>query len=199
MTKLGSIKILRILSLLFLACLTIGLHVIVCVCLSINFLVNLFIILMLVFRILCIIVCYVYFKTYFTVQTTRYPSGFTGKVSGFIGLNLMFCGACVLFSIIAYNSDISLVTEYTITIQTSQFILLMVVMCFFDQMLEKLVASDYSLLVQSGEDNETLGECPICIEEGELVTLNCNHTFHEHCIKKWLVVNSTCPMCRTQV
>ena len=44
-------------------------------------------------------------------------------------------------------------------------------------------------------------QCPICHEEDAVVrhTLPCNHTFHLHCIDRWLKHNRTCPMCRFNV
>lgn len=43
--------------------------------------------------------------------------------------------------------------------------------------------------------------CPICHEEDTIVrhTLPCNHTFHLHCIDKWLSKKRTCPICRYKV
>jgi hypothetical protein len=43
--------------------------------------------------------------------------------------------------------------------------------------------------------------CAICYEEDTVVrhTLACNHTFHLHCIEKWLLNKRTCPMCRYKV
>lgn len=42
--------------------------------------------------------------------------------------------------------------------------------------------------------------CVICIQdpkpEDEWSTLPCNHKFHPECIRKWLVLNPTCPTCR---
>ena len=44
-------------------------------------------------------------------------------------------------------------------------------------------------------------QCAICHEEDTVVrrTLRCNHTFHVHCIDKWLTVNNTCPLCRQKI
>ncbi|KAG8642641.1 hypothetical protein MANES_12G105400v8 [Manihot esculenta] len=42
-------------------------------------------------------------------------------------------------------------------------------------------------------------ECVICLEEWELGGLAkempCNHRFHAHCIKKWLGIHGSCPVC----
>lgn len=43
-------------------------------------------------------------------------------------------------------------------------------------------------------------ECPICLEEIDVeqgvMTKDCHHIFHRECLKHWLQVNSTCPLCR---
>ena len=43
--------------------------------------------------------------------------------------------------------------------------------------------------------------CPICHEDDTVVrhTLACNHTFHLHCIDRWLRKNRTCPLCRYKI
>ena len=45
--------------------------------------------------------------------------------------------------------------------------------------------------------------CPICVEafmeDDTVITLDCNHCFHEACVTQWLKVNSVCPMCRGKV
>lgn len=60
-------------------------------------------------------------------------------------------------------------------------------------------------------DSESV--CPICLEECSLESLNlleetvslpCDHTFHETCIKRWICKSwmctqtPTCPMCRSE-
>ncbi|XP_038903580.1 E3 ubiquitin-protein ligase At4g11680-like [Benincasa hispida] len=46
-------------------------------------------------------------------------------------------------------------------------------------------------------------ECCICLsryEDGtELYTLPCNHHFHCGCISKWLRINATCPLCKSNI
>ena len=47
-----------------------------------------------------------------------------------------------------------------------------------------------------------LKECPICKEDikDNLITLNnCRHQFHSYCIKEWIRINPTCPLCRTEI
>tara|TARA_B100000287_G_scaffold435647_1_gene505283 strand:+ start:1536 stop:1943 length:408 start_codon:yes stop_codon:yes gene_type:complete len=43
--------------------------------------------------------------------------------------------------------------------------------------------------------------CPICMDTTyNNIKLNCEHTFCENCIKKWLMQKSnTCPNCRTEI
>ena len=53
-------------------------------------------------------------------------------------------------------------------------------------------------------DDKHIGCCAICtdnIKKGdEILILNCpgNHFFHSNCIKSWLIVKTTCPMCRSE-
>ena len=44
-------------------------------------------------------------------------------------------------------------------------------------------------------------ECCICLEEGsnKFMKLNCEHLFHEKCIKDWIRENNSCPICRNTV
>jgi hypothetical protein len=53
-------------------------------------------------------------------------------------------------------------------------------------------------------DNKHVGSCVIClkdINEGDpIIILKCpgNHFFHGECIKNWLLVKTTCPICRSE-
>nr|XP_026690128.1 E3 ubiquitin-protein ligase RNF126-like [Ciona intestinalis] len=46
-------------------------------------------------------------------------------------------------------------------------------------------------------------QCSVCMEEFEVghnaTKLGCSHVFHVHCIKLWLELHSTCPICRKPV
>jgi hypothetical protein len=45
-------------------------------------------------------------------------------------------------------------------------------------------------------------ECPICkedIKDNLLKLNNCLHQFHSYCIKEWITINPTCPLCRTEI
>lgn len=47
-------------------------------------------------------------------------------------------------------------------------------------------------------------ECVVCLgelEDGEMVRLlpNCMHAFHVHCIDKWFLAHTSCPVCRSPV
>lgn len=67
------------------------------------------------------------------------------------------------------------------------------------QTLDQQKYSDYL----SRKGPEKIKECPICQEEFEpgddIVQLTCHHIFHKDCIKKWLKINKTCPICKVQV
>lgn len=46
-------------------------------------------------------------------------------------------------------------------------------------------------------------ECPICMEEftetlpeKRLVLTDCNHCYHEKCLREWLFQKTNCPVCR---
>ena len=42
--------------------------------------------------------------------------------------------------------------------------------------------------------------CCICLgDEGHPISLECNHLVHDDCIQEWLLVSSTCPICRSNV
>ena len=53
-------------------------------------------------------------------------------------------------------------------------------------------------------DKKHVGCCAICTddikEEDEIMILKCpaKHFFHGSCIKSWLLVKTTCPMCRSE-
>jgi len=52
-------------------------------------------------------------------------------------------------------------------------------------------------------------ECAICLdsldsldnyEKNKIIQLNnCNHKFHESCLKQWVLHNNTCPLCRANI
>ncbi|GFP92819.1 E3 ubiquitin ligase big brother [Phtheirospermum japonicum] len=48
-----------------------------------------------------------------------------------------------------------------------------------------------------------IDRCVICqveYEQGEqLVTLHCDHLYHEDCIAKWLLIKKICPICNNEV
>jgi len=50
------------------------------------------------------------------------------------------------------------------------------------------------------EDNNSLSDCPICLEPLTTDTMvqrwTCDHAFHRQCVERW---NRDCPMCRTHV
>ncbi|KAI4386605.1 hypothetical protein MLD38_004523 [Melastoma candidum] len=54
-------------------------------------------------------------------------------------------------------------------------------------------------LVLSSEDSE----CCICLQSyvdgAELSSLPCNHIFHSECVGRWLLINATCPLCKSSI
>jgi len=53
------------------------------------------------------------------------------------------------------------------------------------------------------ESVDTKEECSICKDEyhlnEEVMQLGCNHRFHGDCIKRWLDLSSSCPVCRWEI
>jgi len=46
--------------------------------------------------------------------------------------------------------------------------------------------------------------CPICLCTlksyfNKTMRLKCGHFFHLNCVTDWLIVNPTCPICRTKI
>jgi hypothetical protein len=68
--------------------------------------------------------------------------------------------------------------------------------------LEDIAILEFALYVSLNtqhlyRNDDINGECPICYENGKLVTLYCNHSFHENCLLKWVRTGQTsCPYCR---
>ncbi|KAE8674093.1 acyl-protein thioesterase 2-like [Hibiscus syriacus] len=62
-----------------------------------------------------------------------------------------------------------------------------------------LVARTEKERVISGED----ATCCIClvdyVDEDELRELPCQHVFHVECVDKWLKINATCPLCKSEI
>lgn len=58
----------------------------------------------------------------------------------------------------------------------------------------------YQHITVSKNKNE---ECSICLSlflEKQCVKMNqCEHIYHESCIKEWLKINNLCPLCRKDV
>lgn len=49
------------------------------------------------------------------------------------------------------------------------------------------------------EENNTIDQCPICLDDisDNSYTLECNHKYHTECIVKWFRNNNnTCPLCK---
>ncbi|KAJ4950999.1 hypothetical protein NE237_027831 [Protea cynaroides] len=61
----------------------------------------------------------------------------------------------------------------------------------------------YKELKQQDEKNVSR-ECAVCLglfQDEEMIWLlpNCKHFFHSDCINRWLISNTTCPICRCTV
>lgn len=61
----------------------------------------------------------------------------------------------------------------------------------------------YSDFFKSDYDKFDKNECIICIDnylnDDKIRLLKCGHHFHDICIKKWLIINTTCPQCRNPI
>ena len=51
------------------------------------------------------------------------------------------------------------------------------------------------------ENQKSTSECAICYQENKdsSFTTECNHTFCQGCMTKWLLTNNNCPLCRTNI
>jgi ABC-type bacteriocin/lantibiotic exporter with double-glycine peptidase domain len=61
--------------------------------------------------------------------------------------------------------------------------------------LDVTAEDDVRMVVVKESDD---GQCSICLEnvqEGRQ-TLPCGHEFHEDCLREWLALQNTCPVCR---
>ncbi|KAJ3705852.1 hypothetical protein LUZ61_009557 [Rhynchospora tenuis] len=63
-----------------------------------------------------------------------------------------------------------------------------------------------AVVTNSHDKEKSEEECPICLEKlfnhekGEEVReMPCKHIYHGGCIKAWLGINSSCPVCRYQM
>jgi hypothetical protein len=73
----------------------------------------------------------------------------------------------------------------------------------FEDVKVTLSTSDFEKLSDSIAENQVLKteDCNICLEtigKRKALKLNCSHSFHTKCLKKWLTSYKTsCPCCRT--
>lgn len=43
------------------------------------------------------------------------------------------------------------------------------------------------------------GDCCICMENGEMMRLRCDHGFHMKCLMTWYLKSNSCPLCRAAI
>ena len=84
-------------------------------------------------------------------------------------------------------------------------ILIVFYCCYFRR---AIVLSESSIEIRKSETltflrnhktNISNGEvCPICMDssESEGVLLECGHWFHSECLKNWVLLKGSCPVCR---
>ena len=71
----------------------------------------------------------------------------------------------------------------------------------------RLFDNDYVLLFNNQNIDNLLNDsqqCSICLSDvnvtdNDKLILNCGHMFHKDCIKNWIIVHKTCPLCRENV
>ncbi|OWZ18288.1 hypothetical protein PHMEG_0007652 [Phytophthora megakarya] len=53
-----------------------------------------------------------------------------------------------------------------------------------------------------GDASDDSSECPICcgdLADDQTLRLSCGHNFHAGCLRVWLNLQHTCPVCRLQL
>jgi hypothetical protein len=69
--------------------------------------------------------------------------------------------------------------------------------------LKKPFFSTLSKYVIVPDDNDSDEECTICLDSlnnnNKVSTLKCGHKFHNCCIKNWMKIKKTCPICRKRI
>ena len=69
--------------------------------------------------------------------------------------------------------------------------------------LKKPLFSTLSKYVVKLEEKEEINECTICLEDldknSSVSVLKCGHEFHTSCIKDWMKIKKTCPICRKKI
>ena len=52
------------------------------------------------------------------------------------------------------------------------------------------------------KDDGSPDDCTICLEpldEDAIRGISCNHYFHKHCQKRWLIQQNSCPLCKKKL
>lgn len=68
----------------------------------------------------------------------------------------------------------------------------------YNPQLIQIETNDFNNLVEANEC------CSVCLEYFEssnvqVCRLHCSHYYHNECIERWLELQHTCPLCRTQI
>ncbi|KAI5666775.1 hypothetical protein M9H77_16628 [Catharanthus roseus] len=64
-------------------------------------------------------------------------------------------------------------------------------MCISPRFVEELEEEECCICLLSWKEDEDE-----CSSSKWVVIENCQHRFHDHCIKDWFEINQTCPLCR---
>ena len=71
--------------------------------------------------------------------------------------------------------------------------------------IEGLEIIPYQGYININDDNKTdiNNSCVICLDtftpNDQVIHFSCKHIFHAKCVKEWLLINGSCPICRNVV
>ena len=96
------------------------------------------------------------------------------------------------------NRDVTLVSALSV----GRHVLQTAVQAFQNHRLSDLI-NQSSMLQPVLTTRRSIGqECTICLDDicqSTVHTLPCAHSYHRHCILRWLSTNRCCPVCRTSM